>query len=1064
MPADSKVQMFPLGVGMDQSLDEFSVPFGNIRRAINTRVRKGGSVELRHGVHGFSLGVPSAVGFHQLNPTGVIEWVSKIGNAPVLGVRGKTFAFSRAKQEVSYCGAFSEYLPISKSNAFLDEKQEGGYNSSRNVAVAYDSAGNEYTILATIGDQGVRRQITILNSNGAVVSSMIGINAAQDLRIVSSPDHPVVWVLFLHSTNVIRGDRIDLDKGPQIIESLGNFATLDSNARGWAACRVPLAEDPDGDQLLVVYQSSDSEITLSAFNWNAGSLVDSNTGNMTSSASSSAMTVVSDSHFIAIGILRDPATVGAPECHVYSVATLSVSAVLQLASPEANAYSVPILSPWIESDVSSDSKFRWAIGHAPGTGDTRTEFGAITSSGTVTFGALVSGTLPMSEFDNWGNIWLLWSGEQGYLYSSEAPRHGRIGLCRFPNDGPTGGVIEEPLKRTSLQLSTERFGPEPLDSEFMWRPGQSRFSTIGHGRDRLVVLLPALLRTQDTKLFGLELYAYQHATQHPFRDTIATDRGVVVAGQPYEVSITGWRPETSNSVGRNASAELGFFEEPHITLATGIATGANPPGTRGWRAVYEWISPNGDRHRSRPSPPLQQTSTVNGLVGFNVLPATVTSKRFYSRTFGSIAHRAYSATVVHFYRQVNGGTSYHRVTPDDGAPQAAHVATGARVTFIDPKTDDDIRDNEILYTDGGVQPNDLAPSCRFLAIGEERLWLGGLFDPEIIQCSKAFAPREPIQFSDHDAFKVRLPFACTGLAYLDGSVVAFCSDSIYTVSGAGPDNRGFGGYTLRPISGDVGCIDYRSIVETAEGVFFQSSRGIQLLPRGFGAPTLFRNLNDLMGEFGDGFTEVIGATNSYASDEETVRFLLRNPTTNERIVAVLEMSTKTWSYDIIRDGDGNKVPLSCIGDGPEGVLYGAGSGTLKLFSEISGRAGTPYDSMGSQINRFLGELHMNKAAPFGDAGVGRLIAVQMRGFSPGGGQMNTSIITDRAIQSHTYSGIGSGTFYKRYTMREPTTTEVQVSATFGTVSGDARGMRLISLTLELEPIPGARRANDGEQE
>src|SRR5690606_15421906 len=98
-------------------------------------------------------------------------------------------------------------------------------------------------------------------------------------------------------------------------------------------------------------------------------------------------------------------------------------------------------------------------------------------------------------------------------------------------------------------------------------------------------------------------------------------------------------------------------------------------------------------------------------------------------------------------------------------------------TFYDHATDSEITDNEILYTDGGVQPNDLAPSCRFMALGEDRLWLGGLFDGDILQASKRFVPREPIQFSDHDAFKVRLPFDNTGIAYLDGALVAFCNDS-----------------------------------------------------------------------------------------------------------------------------------------------------------------------------------------------------------------------------------------------------------------------------------------------
>ena len=409
---------------------------------------------------------------------------------------------------------------------------------------------------------------------------------------------------------------------------------------------------------------------------------------------------------------------------------------------------------------------------------------------------------------------------------------------------------------------------------------------------------------------------------------------------------------------------------------------------------------------------------------------------------------------VTFYRTVNGGTSFHRI--GDGSGQTLGAP------FYDHSADDDIRGNEILYTDGGVQPNDMAPACRFMALGEDRLWVGGLFDADIIQCSKPFVPREPVQFSDHNAFKVRLPAPCTGLAYLDGAVVAFCEDAIFTVSGGGPDARGYGGYTLRPVAGNIGCIDSRSIVTTEEGVFFQSRRGIYMMPRGFGPPTQFRQLNELMSAHGSGYTEVISASSSDGSDEDTVRFLLRNPSTNQRVVAVMELSTKTWSYDTLPSGAA--APLSCIGKSDAGAVYGAGSGAHKLFIEKAGADGTPYDSMGSQVNRFLSEVHLGRAAPFGDAGQGRLLAVQMRGFSPGGGQMHTSVITDRSIQSHTYSGIGSGTYYKRYTIKEPQTSEAVVSATFGLSSGTGRGMRLISLVLEVDPLLGARRANDGEQE
>lgn len=1069
MPADSKLQMAPLGAGMDQSLDEFSVPFGNIRRAINTRVRKGGSIEMRHGVHGFSLGVPSLVGYHGLQPTGAIEWVSSLESAPLLGTSGKAFVFDRQVQKLQYAGAYSNYLPVKKSNAFLDEHFEMGAQNIRCTAIAFDSQGRKYTVIATNGSGGSTvGLIQVLDARGTQVLQFRAQNAFTQAQIVAAPDSHIVYVLSGFAGISIFAHQVILDGNNTSIVTTGSLgASLNPSDGDWAAAVKPA---PGGTAtLLLARHTGTNTLTLREHQWDSvGTIL--NTVNINITATSDLrMTLFANQTWAVLGYLRDPVTTGAADCTTVALSNFSVQNTGALLPASPGAYSSPIFGPSpVLTQFTSTSEFYWVIGYSPSGGNTRTRFGKLTVFGTVTEGGSIYGAVPISEFDPWGSIWCFWSGEVGYQHADEAPRFGRIGLVRFPNQAPRSASIDEIFRRVSLELTTDRLGPEALETSFVWGVGSTaspvdtaRVSSIGVGPDGMAVLLPVMLRSQDTKLFGLELYEYQHHTHHQFRDTVVRGGALVTAGQPYEITKTGWLSATENALARNAASEVGFFEEPHVGK-TGIYTLGVAPGTRSYRVAYEWISPSGERHRSRPSVALRHTNTQQEQVKLTIQPADVTS-RFGWAHGASIVGTYLRAAVVHVYRTTSGGTQHLRITEDDDAPLATRFQ-GADVTYVDSIADDDIRDNEILYTEGGVQPNDLAPSCRFLAIGEDRLWVGGGWDNDIIQCSKAFAPREPIQFSDNNAFKVRLPFACTGLAYLDGAVVAFCENSIYTVSGSGPDARGYGGYTLRPIAGDVGCIDYRSIIETSNGVFFQSARGIELLPRGFGPPQLFRQLNDLMSDFGDGYSEVIGATNSQSSDEDTVRFLLRNPVTNERIVAVMELSTQTWSYDTIRDQANTAVPLSAIGDLADGTLYGAGSGPHKMLIELTGRDGTPYDSMGSTVNRFLGEVHMNRCAPFGDAGQGRLIALQLRGYSPGNGQMHTSIRTDRSIQSHIASGIGSGTYYRRCIITEPSTTEMQVTATFGTVSGNARGMRLISLNLELEPQPGARRANAGEQE
>src|SRR5690606_12966019 len=101
--------------------------------------------------------------------------------------------------------------------------------------------------------------------------------------------------------------------------------------------------------------------------------------------------------------------------------------------------------------------------------------------------------------------------------------------------------------------------------------------------------------------------------------------------------------------------------------------------------IYEWLAPTGERHRSRPATPRPFVNNSNTGVLVH------TPEQFLSQRFPSPR--------VHYYRTKSGQKQFHRISPDTG------VEPGE--TFYDHATDSEITDNEILYTDGGVQPNDL---------------------------------------------------------------------------------------------------------------------------------------------------------------------------------------------------------------------------------------------------------------------------------------------------------------------------------------------------------------------
>ena len=92
----------------------------------------------------------------------------------------------------------------------------------------------------------------------------------------------------------------------------------------------------------------------------------------------------------------------------------------------------------------------------------------------------------------------------------------------------------------------------------------------------------------------------------------------------------------------------------------------------------------------------------------------------------------------------------------------------------------------------------------------------------------------PVEFSD--VFTASIDSYggdVTAISNLDDKLIAFKSNSIFYMTGTGPDNTGaqndFTAFQL--VTTDSGCINPRSVVLTPDGVIYQSSKGIYLLDR-----------------------------------------------------------------------------------------------------------------------------------------------------------------------------------------------------------------------------------------
>lgn len=274
--------------------------------------------------------------------------------------------------------------------------------------------------------------------------------------------------------------------------------------------------------------------------------------------------------------------------------------------------------------------------------------------------------------------------------------------------------------------------------------------------------------------------------------------------------------------------EAGFIQAPVSTAATVISAGGNLTINSAYAhtAVFESLDANGLIERSAPAVPRTTATTANQT-------ATV----FFSNL--QMGMRWLRCKI---YRTLANGSTFYLVGSVDASPAMDVVGV---ITFVDTYADTDIIQNEPLYTQVGQElATSQFPACSFAATGNARLLCAGGFNANVGHFSKQFTPHICPEFCDDDAFRVRLPSAWTGAAYLD-SWVAFTREGIYTIAGDGPDGSGNGFFApANRLPYALGCIERRSVVACEVGVFFQSARGLELLPRGFGPPVPMDQVQD----------------------------------------------------------------------------------------------------------------------------------------------------------------------------------------------------------------------------
>jgi hypothetical protein len=287
------------------------------------------------------------------------------------------------------------------------------------------------------------------------------------------------------------------------------------------------------------------------------------------------------------------------------------------------------------------------------------------------------------------------------------------------------------------------------------------------------------------------------------------------------LSISGGVPCSYDGVLANEYAFHYFPDTSRISLAAAAGGSLTASGVYGYRVVYETRDANGLIIQSAASSAVTITlSGGNQTVNITVPTLTITQRDPNISNGGSVQ--------IVVYRTVAGGSSYYRVPIS-----VANDPTVGSLTITDAKADSAINTGDQLYASLGVLQHLSPPSAGIVHTHNGRIWLADTDDGRIWYSGLLSVSEQP-WFSDGLAIDPFPGGRVTGLATLDDKLIVFKANTIWVITGDGPDNLGNGSTLSKPVllASDCGCTDPRSVILTPNGIMFLGPKSMMLLDRG----------------------------------------------------------------------------------------------------------------------------------------------------------------------------------------------------------------------------------------
>lgn len=1014
---DNRIIMIPFDKGIDQRMPPHLSPVGTFDKVQNLRLTETGLLRKRPGTRALGAlslsGVaPPVVGAGTAtDPVYRPCFLASVGDVGIFGhSSGTIFACDDQNDSFWPSGQFSTCEPIRRRYGIMGHDLASGGVGKKCPTVA-TTTGGAYVLVATI-DADENLFAFIETAAGARIyvkrAALSATNTVTRVRAIASG---FSFLLFWLSGQTLRVQQLT----PSATSvTVGSETTISSSiiANGYFdVC--------DGG--FILYQISSGALRLQS--GVGGTTVDFTvTGTVPCS-------VYAGEGNVWVGWHDDPSVTGTVTYAIRDADDITSVVRAPTTLAVATTYGPPLFGAYWENPTNTVLfAFRNITGNA-----TRSMFyGRAYVSGAADDPKELVGVYPISKPDDNQRIWVIDDTSPGSFC--------RVTLIRLLDAGRNVTVLVAP--QVTVELSSPRqVVPTTTESPSV-DPGFFVTAVFG-GRSTLFAFPLNVAQRGDTNLARIEVYEYR-AERDPGEhvnsvETVTMGTLTAIGGQPHEVFASAF-PQATVSSGTvptmrlTGATEIGFAETPSISAVAAASGSAMTAGTYLYRAVIEWVDMYGRRHQSAPSSSVTLTITTigNGEV--------FVKKEQLSQRIASQGQLTPPYAVL--YRTQNNGTIFHRVP--------AEVTLGQ--TFTDDNSDDDIADQEILYTDGGVLENVLAPACRFMRYAAGRLWCGGLWDPEIIECSKLAVPTEQIAFTGDASHQVVLDGACTGLASLDDQLIAFSENRIQAIVGDGPNDQGIGGFAVRTISSGVGCVSHKSILETDIGIFFQSGLGWYLLPRGLGAP-------QYVGEFfqtEEGVHPTCrGTAIRHSESGHLAMFLLHADASSDQEVIVYDLVSGQWTADTYA------TDFALIGVWPGGFAFCASTlsgNPIHVEDENSTGDGSTVDE-GTHITA---TIRTNWIKPSGPAGWGQFknvtAVVQPLASSQ---TLSMSIQVDdataQALTASASTGITTDPSYRYIVPNTQKGVGLRVTLSDAAVSGAAAaGFQFVGLAIEYFPDGGIR--------